>query len=299
MNRKIFGLVAILASATLFSSCNQGKLEKLQTENQTLAAEKARQDSILNDVLGTFNEFEENLATIKQRENLVSTAASGGGELGEGGKERILQDIQLINQLLADNRQIIANLTTQLEGSEGETNQLRRALSRLKRQMEERDAEVNDLKGQLASLNMTVEDLNGRIDTLSQVNATLATLRESQSSRIEEQETALQSQSEKIAAQTEALNTAYFLAAPMKDLKKNGVIDRSRLATDFNNRDFTKIDLSEVTNIPLGVKKVSVLTPHATDSYTLVEENGEISSLRITDPNRFWQASRYLVIELK
>ncbi|MDP5171481.1 MAG: hypothetical protein NWR72_14645 [Bacteroidia bacterium] len=298
MNFKTIGLLAIIASTVMFSSCNKEKLAQLQSQNQILAAEKARQDSILNDVLGTFNQFEDNLAEIKQRENLVSAAASGDAELGEGGKEQILQDIQLINQLLADNRQIISNLTTQLESSEGQSSQLRSAVSRLKRQLEERDAQVNELKGELASLNMAIEDLNGRVDTLSQVNTRLATLREVQSSQIQEQETKLETQSQKIAAQTQALNSAYYVASSLRDLKQNGITDGRRLATDFNTNDFTKIDMTEVSSIPLGVKKARLLTTHPTDSYTLVEVDGEIASLQITDARRFWQATKYLVIEL-
>lgn len=298
MNSTKFGLMAMLAITVLFSSCNKEKLEQLQSQNQSLATEKVRQDSILNDLLGTLNQFEDNLSDIKKRENLVSAAANGDAELGEGGKEQILQDIQMINQLMADNRQIIADLTTQLEQSEGQSSQLRRAVSRLKSQLEERDTEITGLKDQMATLNMTVEELSGRIDTLSQVNTTLATLREAQTSRIEEQETELETQSEKIAAQTEALNTVYYVASPMRDLKRNGVMDGRRVAADVNTSMFTAIDLTEVTSIPMGVKKVKLLTPHPSDSYTLVEGDNEISSIEITDPRRFWEASRYLVIEL-
>lgn len=298
MNSTKLGLVAIAAITVLFSSCNKEKLEQLQSQNQSLTTEKVRQDSILNDLLGTLNQFEDNLADIKKRENLVSAAASGEVELGEGGKEQILQDIQMINQLMADNRQIIADLTTQLEASEGQSSQLRRAVSRLKSQLEERDTEITGLKDQMATLNMTVEELNGRIDTLSQVNTTLATLREAQTTRIEEQEAELETQSEKIAAQTEALNTVYYVASSMRDLKRNGVLDGRRVAGDFNTSMFTSIDLTEVTSIPLGVKKAKLHTPHSSDSYTFVEVDNEITSLEITDPRRFWEASKYLIIEL-
>lgn len=298
MNRISFGLVAVLATAMLFTSCNKEKLAQLQSQNQSLADQKAQQDSILNQLLGTLNQFEDNLAEIKQRENLVTAAASGDMELGEGGKDQILQDIQLINQLLADNRQIISDLTSQLEASEGESSQLRRAVSRLKRQMEEKDAEVSDLKDQLATLNMTIEELNGRIDTLNQVNTTLATLRENQASRIEEQEAQLEQQTSKIAAQTQALNTVYYVAADKRELKDAGVLDGRQLAAGFNTGKFTAIDKTEISSIPLGVKKAELHTPHPTDSYTFLEENGEVKSLEITDPQRFWEASRYLVIEL-
>lgn len=298
MNRISTGVFAMLAMTVLFSSCNKEKLEQLQNQNLTLSAEKAHQDSVLNDLLGTLNQFEDNLSEIKKRENLVSASANGTSELGEGGKEQILQDIQLINQLMADNRQIIADLTSQLESSEGQSSQLRRAVSRLKRQLEERDAEVTGLKDELANLNMAVEDLNGQIDTLTQINTSLATLRETQTSRIAEQDEQLESQTETIQAQTEALNTVYYVASPLRDLKRNGVMDGRRVAADFNMSMFTKIDLTEITSIPLGVKKAKLHTPHPSDSYTFVEGDNEISSIDITDPQRFWSASRYLVIEL-
>lgn len=298
MNPKFIGLVAIMASAIALSSCNKEKLEQLQAQNQSLASEKARQDSVLNEMLSAFNQFEDNLSLIKERENLVSAAAADGSELEGDSKEQVLADIQMINELLADNRSIISKLTSDLEAAEGESSQLRRAVSRLKRQLEERDAEVASLKTQLESLNIAIGDLNSRIDTLSEVNSTLASLREQQAARIQQQEATMSNQSQTIAAQTEALNTAYYLAAESRELKRTGVTDGNRLATNFNSQSFTRIDITQVSSIPIGTKKAKVLTPHPTDSYTLVEEGGEVASLKITDARRFWQASKYLVIEV-
>lgn len=298
MNRISPGIIVMFAIALLFTACNKEKLEQLQSQNQSLTTEKAYQDSVLNDLLGTLNQFEDNISEIKHRENLVSASTMGSSELGEGGKEQILQDIQLINQLMADNRQIIADLTSQLESAEGQSTQLRRAVNRLKRQLEEQDAEVSTLKDELATLNMTVEDLNGQIDTLTQINSSLASLRAVQTSRIASQEERLESQTATIAAQTEELHTVYYVSAPLRDLKRRGVMDGRKLASDLDASQLTKIDMLEITSIPLGAKKAKLRTPHPSDSYIFTEGDGDISSIDITDPQRFWSASRYLVIEL-
>lgn len=287
-----------MALAITFTSCNQEKLEKLQSDNQTLSQEKQRQDSVLNEMLATFNQFEDNLREIKQRENLVTSSAAGG-ELDEDGKDRILGDIQLINELLAENRQIVSDLTTQLESAEGTSSQLRRTVARFRRQLEERDAEVNTLKEQLATLNMEIEDLNGRVDTLSQINTQLATLRETQASQIEAQESQIESQTETISAQTEAMNTVFYIVGESRDLKRSGILDGRRMATSVDNSSFTRIDRRDVTSIPLGVRKADLVTPHPSDSYTLVEEGNEVVSLEITNTDRFWQATKYLVVEIR
>ena len=179
----IISLVSFLAFG-----CNQKEIDRLEKQNRELAESNHAQDSLLNDFMGAFNSFEENLQIVKEKENLIAEGSSDP-ELRVDGKEKIIQDIQAINDLLDQNRQIIAELNDKLSRAEGKTGEFRRMVSALKKQLEEKDGEINGLKEELVAMNFTVESLNSnRIDTLSYSNAQLAQVTESQTWRIAEQD---------------------------------------------------------------------------------------------------------------
>ena len=287
-------LIPAMAVLVLFG-CNQKKLEELQRKNQELSAQNQLQDSLVNDFVATFNLFEKNLETIKEKENLVAMN-SEDPELRKENKDKILEDMQMINDLLDQNRTLIDELTAKVEKAEGSNRQFRATIGRLKKQLAERDTEVGNLKEELATLNFTVEGLNTRLDTLRQVADNLSQTNEMQTARIALQEEEINEHVEKINNQTDALNTAYFVKGSTKELKAAQVLDRKSLNKDFDERVFTQIDITQVNSIPLNVKKAKLLTAHPSDSYVLNSEGNELASLEITNPEKFWKASKYLVV---
>ncbi|MEM6807341.1 MAG: hypothetical protein AAF696_38420 [Bacteroidota bacterium] len=286
--------VMLFAGMLLFS-CNQAKLEQLEKQNQELSEQNQLQDSLMNDFISTFNEFEENLALIKEKEQLIEMSAEDP-ELRKSSKDQIVTDIQMINDLLDRNRTLIDDLTAKVEKSERNNRRYLASISRLKKQLEERDTEVTALKDELTTMSFTVENLNGRLDTLNQVTMALTEETNLQTARISEQETQIGEQLDQISEQTVALNTAYFVKGSSKELKAKSVLESKKLNGDFNQKAFTKIDITEVQTIPLNTKKAKLLTSHPSDSYVLNEEGKEIASLEITNPERFWKTSKYLVV---
>ena len=123
----------IITLAVTIFSCNSGKIKKLEEENNSLIEQTAQKDSLLNNFMSAFNDFESNLELIKENESLISMN-SGDPEMRVDQKEKILSDIQMINQLLDDNKSIIADLSSRLEGSDAKLGEFRRMVSRLKKQ---------------------------------------------------------------------------------------------------------------------------------------------------------------------
>ena len=65
---------------------------------------------------------------------------------------------------------------------------------------------------------------------------------------------------------------------------------------------FTKADSRLLSEIPVGRKKVTVVTAQPEDSYQLVtggEKDKIVTKLLITDPVRFWESSKILIISYK
>lgn len=288
-------LMGMLFAGLLLFSCNQAKLDQLEKQNKDLTEQNQLQDSLMNDFISTFNEFEENLALIKEKEQMIEMSAEDP-ELRKTSKDQIVADIQMINDLLDRNRTLIDDLTKKVEKSERSNRRYLASISRLKKQLEERDTQVTGLKDELATMSFTVESLNGRVDTLNMITENLTEETNLQTARISEQEAQIGEQLDKISNQTVALNTAYFVKGTSKELKTKAVISSKRLSRDFDEGAFTKIDITQVQSIPLNTKKAKLLTTHPTDSYVLNEEGKEIASLEITNPERFWKTSKYLVV---
>ncbi|MEM9984718.1 MAG: hypothetical protein AAF804_06450 [Bacteroidota bacterium] len=303
-----FALVLILAVATV--GCNKKKIDQLEHEKAALQAEKMRQDSLLNDFMSTFNEFEDNLEAIKEKESLI-TMGDENPEYRTEGKEKVIEDIQMINDLLDQNRQIIEELTAKAEKAEGTSSEYRRAISRLKKQLVERDGEITELKEQLVALDYRIEDLNGRVDTLTRRNTYLAQTTEAQTARITQQEDSLRNLDSKVSEQDVALHTAYFVTGTTRELKDQSVINKEggfigigatkQLASDFNPSAFNKIDIREMTEIPVATRKPEVLTVHPASSYEFkdLDDDKEYDILEIKNPAEFWKTSRYLVVMTK
>ncbi|MEM8891318.1 MAG: hypothetical protein AAGD28_25295 [Bacteroidota bacterium] len=288
-------VILMLVAGTLLFSCNQAKLDQLEKENKELTEQNQMQDSLMNDFISTFNEFEENLAVIKEKEQMIEMSAEDP-ELRKSSKDQIVSDIQMINDLLDRNRTLIDDLTAKVEKSERNNRRYLASISRLKKQLEERDTEVSTLKDELATMSFTVESLNGKVDTLNQVTRTLTEETNLQTARIAEQESQIGEQLDQIENQTTALNTAFYVMGSSKELKDKAVMNSKRLNNNFDEGAFTKINITEVQTIPLNTKKAKLLTSHPSDSYVLNEEGKEIASLEITNPERFWKTSKYLVV---
>ena len=71
------------------------------------------------------------------------------------------------------------------------------------------------------------------------------------------------------------------------------------LQGNFDKGYFTKIDIRLDKEIKLYSKSAKLLTSHPASSYTLEQDANKQYTLRINDPETFWAASKYLVVQVK
>ena len=113
-----------------------------------------------------------------------------------------------------------------------------------------------------------------------------------------------------IADETAALHTAYYTIGTSSKLKETKIIDRkggllgigktSKIAANVDNDKFNRIDYTMVNYLPLNSKNVKIITNHPSDSYLLYSDGSNkrfIKNLLITNPEKFWSVSKYLVIQ--
>lgn len=274
-------LLLLLIATTLFFSCTNDELENrindLQQDSLSAVSELNGKEEEILTYISSLNEIQENLVEIKEREKLMTTRFDKGSEVTPNMKEQILEDINLINGLLQENKDKMAALSSRLKKSNLKIAELEKMIEMLAVQVQEKDAQIADLQTKLA-----------------QANEQIKVLFEEYNLRLEE-----------LGEQEDLLNTAYYCFGTSKELLANGVITKEggfigigktqKLADEFNKKYFTQVDITATNEINLAATKAKVVTNHPSSSY---EIKGEKTADRIIikDPEAFWSASKYLVV---
>ncbi len=279
---------ALAVVAFALSSCvSRQVVVEVESRNDSLALVVSAKDSLINAVFADINAISENLALIKSRENLITVS-----EEEEGGRrpvEEIKNDIAAIDRLLRENREKIASL-------QHSASLLRKANLRI----EGLEKMISDMEKQLSGKRAEIESLREELTRKGvEVQALTATVAERES-QVEELS------SEKIELQNQ-LNTVYYIVGSEKELRdaqiidKQGFIGRTLTVGSNSNLDsFTQADSRLLTEVPVGKKKATVVTSHPEDTYQLVTDaDKRVGKLLITDPVRFWESSKILIVSYK
>lgn len=288
--RKIFYPIAFLL---LFSACggDSAKLKRLQAENDSLMIAGTQKNAEFDELLSTLNEVEDGFQQIKDAENYLTVQAQSNTDLSRSAKDRLASDMRMIQEILKNNREQIAKLQKQYDGSRYQSAEMKKTIQRLTSEIESKSAMIASLQEQLAKKNVqiaelsqSVSDLAGTVDELTQET---------------------KEQQAQMAKQEKELNTAYYVYGTKKELKEEkiltggGLFESSKVMSDDFNKDyFTKVDIRNLKDIPLYAKKAKVLSNMPVDSYMLQKgEDGNLN-LHINDPKSFWSLSKYLVIQV-
>lgn len=282
-------LMVIALIPFVFAACENkeqtARINQLQEEQAMLMNDTRTKDSLINDFMQTLNEIESNLAEIKSKEKLISKETSSGTELSRSARERVNEDIKLINALMAENKEKISSLNSKLKQSNIRIAEFERMVEATNQQLAIRDKEIDSLKTELSTLNFTIAVLNDTINSYANRTVALST---------------------QVTERTNELNTAYYVVGEKKELIEHKILSKQggllgigrtqKVAGDVNLDDFTKIDIRNLKSIPLDVKKATVMSVHPAGSYELVGTDKRVNELVIKDPVLFWQKSRMLVI---
>lgn len=287
--KKISYMLAICSIFT-FTQCTTGpSKQELQTSNDSLQRVVIQKDSAMFSIMETFTSIEDNLQAIKDKENII-TMAIDGQESKQNREDQINSDIQMIYQMMVDNRNKVAQLEEKLRKANVKNSQFKKIIASLEAKIQEKDAEILRLTEALQSADLKIEGLNNIISSLNTSVDSLRNVNMLKQATIE--------------GQDEALNTAYYVIGSEKELKELGILDKrgkfsigsKKTKADFSQDAFTTIDIRESTKFNLnGVKKAKVITAHPLDSYTIYGEK-PVDSLVVTNYHNFWSSSKYLVI---
>jgi len=281
--------VIILLGLIMITGCGKKKEQQildLQAKNAQLEAEYEKKDSLLNELFTSINDIERNLADITAREKLITEAPVDEKRMNMDVRNKIMDEIILINNIMEENKKQLALLKDQLKKSDSKASALQETIKLLTQKLEEKELEINGLKEQLVKLNFTIDALNATVDTLR--NET-----ESQSKIISQQD-----------ALIGEMNTVWYVTGTKKKLSELGVIEKSggmlsgamKMSEMINPDHFTTDDMRSLSAISFKCSKAELVTVHPEGSYKFIEENEDITGLEILNATEFWKSSRFLVI---
>lgn len=285
---KHIATAAALGVVALLASCVSRQVAvEAESRSDSLELVVSAKDSLINAVFADINAISENLALIKSRENLITVA--GESEGGRRPVEEIDNDIKAIDRLLRENRAKIESLqrsAAQLRKANLRIDGLEKMIADMNRQLAEKKVEVEQLRESLVRMGDEVKSLTEEVAVRSAEVENLS--------------------GEKVELQNQ-LNTVYYIVGAEKELRdaqiinKQGFIGRTLTVGRNSNFDsFTMADSRLLSEVPVGQKKATLVTSHPEGSYELVTDaNKVVEKLIITDPVRFWESSKILIISCK
>lgn len=285
-------LVLVLIVGAILFSGNQKKNRLAQTsleeQKLELTVNLSQRDSIINEWVLAFNEIESDIKKITARENMLSLQ-SMDPEISKDKKDEILKEIQLIREVIDQNKKKLVSLNSQLKNSGIKIASLQARMDTLDAEIAERDNVILTLNSELATRHVEIVQLSGKVDTMA---ATIA-----------EKETF-------ISEQTADLNKAFVVTGTYKDLKEKGLLikeggvlglgRKESLQENFENENlFTAIDITQTMTIPVNSKSAKLVTEHPANSYTMVMDDADnVAYIEIRNPATFWKISKYAVVEV-
>jgi hypothetical protein len=263
-------------------------LSQMELQKNSLNDQISSRDSVIGEWITTFDEIEKNLATIKEKENIISMNSSNN-ELSNDKRLQVLNDIQYINALLEQNKQKIATLNAQLKKSGGTIKALENKIAQLEATVKQSEIEISDLKSTLVSKNFEIDQLNTQNSDLKNT---------------------IVQKEEKITKQTYEINKGFYACGTTKQLKAKGLLTKKggfiglgktkSISGSFADSAFVEIDISKTKTIPVNSRKAKLISEHPANSYQFIrDKKDKIEAIEIKDPALFWKVSKYAVVEVK
>jgi len=291
-------LLLHLAVGVLIScNPNDADLLKLQRENDSLHTILNQNDSLRNTIITTYGDIEFNLTLIETKKTHINNLALKG-KLSKDDKEIILMEMDSINLLLGINKEIVYLLENSIPEEEAKKAGLSHIIQGMTAKNNAEDEGLIDLKKDLVQISSDFSDL---FEDYIYQEAENLEMKEKLSSASSE----LKSAQEKLESTKEKLYTAWYVLGSKDELKSKGIIYSSGFLSnkevneDFDKSLFRKINILDFKELLLEGKKIDIVTTHPTESYSLQVIKKKVDRLLITNPEKFWSVSKFLIIEIE
>lgn len=285
MIMKTLGILGVLFILTSLSGCKyKNEALELQKQNQDLAIQLAKSDSLSNVYRLILKDIEAVLDSIIPVDDALDTNPAGRN-LTTGLTNKLNQ----INDLLLEKEKNYKTLNYRLFNSNKMASEMSAKLEELNREVEEKDNVNFNLNQNINKLDKQIADQSSQIESVIQEKQKL---------------------NEALETKTNTINSAHFITGSEDELRNKAIIEKTggflgflgrvnTLNSELDKNHLQVIDIWEKTTFSLNteMKKIEFITNHHPASYELNESNTGTSLLTVTDPVEFWRYSKYLVIK--
>ena len=287
--KKILLILATVAPL-FFAACTGEDPEKTAALQKADSLQKVidAKDGEIDALFEVLNEIETNLTEISNRYSKVNNLKQGNPEMNSRVRGQITDQLAVIENMLAQNKQKIASLTEKINSLGQENSKLQEFIDGLNARMSDQEMQISDLMNELTISKATIKKLSENVNDLTQAN---------------------QEKDDYIAYQTAEANKAYYIVGSYKELKEMGIVSKSggfigigkkqNTSADMDISKFQTIDRSKVTTITINQRKAEVISKHPEGSYQLVMDENDtktVAYLVIKDASAFWRYTNYLVV---
>ena len=276
----------ILLTITLLSvmSCTpnyKSEVDILRNQQDSLLLVINSKNQELEGYLQDIVAIQSNINELTSQEQMLKTKSEG--DISKSTKEKILDDIQAIKKSIANNKNKLLSIQSKLKKANLKIEDLEKMIVNLNSELSLRDSSI-------ALLTYTVERLNLKV---SSVENSMAEVQRDNEVK-----------SKEITDKTNKLNTAYYAVGTYKSLREKQIISNEGkvfkskdVNPNYSDDSFTKIDVTNIKEITINnAKDIKLVTIHPMDSYTLTKQEGKITSIQVTNPERFWASSKHLIV---
>jgi DNA repair exonuclease SbcCD ATPase subunit len=285
--------VLLLGSAACVSKSkyeeSQQQNQKLQKEASSLKAEITSVGAANTEAQATLDEIQKSLAELRTKElKAVQTSIAVAQEGKASGKrEELIAEIEDIRKAVR------ANLAK---------------LAALQKQKKESDAKVDALEGKVTTMGRLIDELRKSLEEKETMLVELEQKVLQLQQVTQELKTTVAAKEAEITGQEDKMAVAWVVVGTKTDLEKAGLVEKKgsilglggswKQTGLFDEKLFRKIDVRKEKEFPFGAPpdKVRILSGHLAGSFELVADPPKGSMLKVSDPDKFWQGSRYLIV---
>ena len=167
--KKLLTLLMAVCTLAFVASCSTKKEKEQEAADpntatiDSLRQALAQSQNESSDMIETLSQIQDGFDQINEAEGVVNVESRQGER---GNKQRILDNMALIQNKLKLNRELIANLQQQLRSSnqsDARTKaKLEEMVSNFNKQLEEKSREIEDLRAQLAEKDIKIAEQGER-----------------------------------------------------------------------------------------------------------------------------------------
>ena len=295
MKRSIIHILVICIYAFSLASCGNNKSQTIQylaSQRDSLENVLNGRDSMVLAMNGYLGVIASSLDSIKVAEQIYTLTRDAEGNAIS--RDVIQDNLDLLKGVLKRQRERIEQLDSILKVTSDSVGYYRQLISYLYIQIDRKDEEIKQMKQDLENKDKTIKTLTTRVNTAQK--------------KLDEAEMLAKEQSEMIGIQSEIMdlnqkiaNTGYVLLASKKEMQSMGILSRGlKKSINYDKIDpskFQKLDMRELTEIPLSSSSATILSAMPADSYK-IERVDDGTVIKILDPGKFWSITLFLIIQI-